>query len=109
MRSRNNWLVVIILLVALGLWVDLSNRITVVNPFSQRVLVDNDTSIRRGLDTLGGLQTLLEADVKDCSAVDPAELDVTRQILENRANALGVSEILMQMAGNAASWRSSRA
>jgi preprotein translocase subunit SecD len=99
MRSRNNWLVVIILLVALGLWVDLSNRITVVNPFSQRVLVDNDTSIRRGLDTLGGLQTLLEADVKDCSAVDPAELDVTRQILENRANALGVSEILMQLAG----------
>ncbi len=99
MRSRNSWLVAIILLVALALWVDLSNRITVVNPFSQRVLVDNDTSIRRGLDTLGGLQTLLEADVSDCSTVDAAELDVTRQILENRANALGVSEIVMQIAG----------
>ena len=100
MRSRNNWLVAIILLVALALWVDLSNRITIVNPFTERVLVDNDTSVRRGLDTLGGLQTLLEADVSDCSTVDAGELDVTRQILENRANALGVSEIVMQMAGN---------
>ncbi len=99
MRSRNSWFIAIILLVALALWVDLSNRITIVNPFSQRVLADNDTSIRRGLDTLGGLQTLLEADVSDCSTVDTAELDVTRQILENRANALGVSEIVMQMAG----------
>jgi preprotein translocase subunit SecD len=100
MRTRNRWLVLIILLVAFALWVDLSDRITVVNPFNQQVLSDNNTSIRRGLDTLGGLQTLLEADVPDCSAVNAAELDVTRQILENRANGLGVSEIVMQMAGN---------
>lgn len=99
MRSRNNWLVAIIILFGFALWVDLSPRISLVNPLDQRVLLDRNTELRRGLDTLGGLQTLLEADVEDCAAVDTAALDITRQILENRANALGVSEIVMQIAG----------
>jgi preprotein translocase subunit SecD len=99
MRSRNNWLIAIIILVAFSLWVDLSGRISIINPFNEKVLVDRKTEIRRGLDTLGGLQTLLEADVPNCAAVDASSLDITRQILENRANALGVSEIVMQIAG----------
>ena len=99
MRSRNNWLVLIIILVAFSLWVDLSNQVTVTNPFTGRVLINQNTTVRRGLDTLGGLQTLLQADVANCASVDARSLDVTRQILESRANALGVSEILMQIAG----------
>jgi preprotein translocase subunit SecD len=99
MRSRNNWLVFILILVAFSLWVDLQNRIRVNNPLNEKVLVDRNTEIRRGLDTLGGLQTLLEADVANCAAVDSKSLDVTRQILESRANALGVGEIVMQTAG----------
>jgi preprotein translocase subunit SecD len=100
MRTRNRWLIFIIVLVAFALWVDLSDSLTITNPLDQRVItLRENTQIRRGLDTLGGLQTLLEADVSDCSTVDTAELDVTRQILENRANALGVSEIVMQIAG----------
>ena len=99
MRSRNNWLVLIIILVAFSLWVDLSNQITVTNPFTSRVLINQNTTVRRGLDTLGGLQTLLQADVANCASVDARSLDVTRQILESRANALGVSEIVMQIAG----------
>ncbi len=100
MRSRNSWLLVIVVLVAFSLWVDLVNRITVVNPFTDKPIVDQNTELRRGLDTLGGLQTLLEADVANCAAVNRSDLDVTRQILESRANALGVSEISMQTAGN---------
>jgi preprotein translocase subunit SecD len=100
MRSRNNWLILIIVLVTFALWVDLTNRITISNPLNDKILVNNNTELRRGLDTLGGLQTLLEADVANCSAVDPKSLDVTRQILESRANALGVGEIVMQLAGN---------
>jgi preprotein translocase subunit SecD len=100
MRSRNNWLILIIVLVAFALWVDLTNRITISNPLNDKILVNNNTELRRGLDTLGGLQTLLEADVANCSTVDPKSLDVTRQILESRANALGVGEIVMQLAGN---------
>jgi preprotein translocase subunit SecD len=99
MRSRNNWLTAIIILVAFSLWVDLSDRLSIINPLNQRILLDRNTEIRRGLDTLGGLQTLLEADVEDCDTVDTSALDITRQILENRANALGVSEIVMQIAG----------
>jgi preprotein translocase subunit SecD len=99
MRSRNNWLIVIILLVAFSLWVDLNNNISIKNPFNDRVLVNRNTELRRGLDTLGGLQTLLEADVANCATVDQNSLNTTRQILESRANALGVSEIVMQIAG----------
>ena len=99
MRSRNTWLVVIIVLVAFSLWVDLVPRITVLNPFNDKPIIDRNTELRRGLDTQGGLQTLLQADVANCATVDRNELDVTRQILESRANALGVSEIVMQIAG----------
>jgi preprotein translocase subunit SecD len=99
MRSRNTWLIVIIVLVAFSLWVDLVPRISVTNPLTDKPLINRSTELRRGLDTLGGLQTLLEADVANCSAVSPQDLQVTRQILESRANALGVSEIVMQIAG----------
>ena len=99
MRSRNNWLIVIIILVAFSIWVDLVNHITIVNPLNEKTLVNRDTQLRRGLDTLGGLQTLLQADVSNCNSVTQNDLQVTRQILENRANALGVGEIVMQIAG----------
>src|SRR5258708_20173362 len=97
-RTRTTWLVIIAILLLFSLWLDFSNNITITNPISDQPLISKDTSIHRGLDTLGGLQTLLEADGADCSAVDPNALDVTKQILENRANALGVSEIVMQIA-----------
>ncbi len=100
MRSRNTWLIVIIVLVAFSIWVDSVNRITIMNPFSDKALIDRNTELQRGLDTKGGLQTLLQADVANCAAVNRSDLDVTRQILESRANALGVSEISMQTAGN---------
>src|SRR5512140_4030286 len=99
MRSRNTWLVVIIVLVAFSLWVDLAPRITITNPLTDKPLIDRNTELRRGLDTLGGLQTLLQADVANCSSVSQQDLTVTRQILESRANALGVGEIVMQIAG----------
>jgi preprotein translocase subunit SecD len=99
MRSRNNWLVVIVILVAFSIWVDLVNHITITNPVDGKVLINRDTQLHRGLDTLGGLQTLLQADVANCNSVSQDDLTVTRQILESRANALGVSEIVMQIAG----------
>ncbi len=99
-RSRNFWLVVIILLIAFSLWVDLSKNISIADPTNDKLLVNLNTDIHLGLDLRGGLQTLLQADVPNCASVDPAELNVTRQILESRANALGVSEVTMQVAGN---------
>ena len=99
MRSRNNWLVVIVILVAFSIWVDLVNHISITNPLTDKALINRDTQLHRGLDTLGGLQTLLQADVSNCNSVSQNDLQVTRQILESRANALGVGEIVMQIAG----------
>ncbi len=98
-RRQYNWLILIIPLIALAIWVDASKQITIPNPFDpQTNLIDRDVAIRLGLDLRGGLQVLLEADVPDCAAVSSDELSVTRQILESRANALGVSEVVMQAA-----------
>jgi len=99
-RSSNRWLIIIVVLVVFSLLVDLKNNITITNPVNQKDLINRDTQFRLGLDLRGGLQTLLEADVVSCDTVDPEALDLTRQILESRANGLGVSEITMQTAGN---------
>jgi preprotein translocase subunit SecD len=100
-RSRsNNWLIVIALLIVFSLWIDISKNITIINPLNDTELVNRNVDTKLGLDLRGGLQTLLEADVKDCASVSSDDLQVTRQILESRANALGVSEVVMQVAGN---------
>lgn len=91
-------LVLILILVAFALWIDLSNQITITNPFNQTALVERNVSARLGLDLRGGLQTLLEADLPASTTVSLDDLNVARQILENRSNALGVSEVVMQVA-----------
>jgi preprotein translocase subunit SecD len=98
-RRNTNWLILIIFLLALALWVDLSKTISLVNPFNDKPLFSRNVDIRLGLDLRGGLQTLLEADLPANTSVSSEDLSITRQILESRANALGVSEVLMQTAG----------
>ncbi len=98
-RRQYNWLILIIPLIALAIWVDVSKQITIPNPFkSQTNLIDRNVQTRLGLDLRGGLQVLLEADLPADAAISSADLNVTRQILESRANALGVSEVVMQVA-----------
>ncbi len=98
-RRQYNWLILIIPLIALAIWVDVSKQITIPNPFNlQTNLIDRNVETRLGLDLRGGTQTLLEADVASCAAVSADDLSVTRQILESRTNALGVSEVVMQVA-----------
>ena len=62
--------------------------------------VNRDFSTHLGLDLVGGLQALLEADVPPTTSVDPADMNVAVQIVENRVNALGVSEPVVQQAGS---------
>jgi preprotein translocase subunit SecD len=99
-RNRNLWLIVIVLLVAFSLWIDLSKNVLIVNPFSQNTLINRNTDLKLGLDLRGGLQTLLEADVPADRVVTGEEMNLARSILENRANGLGVSEVVMQTAGD---------
>jgi len=100
MRNKNTWLVVIIILVAFSLWVDLSKALTIYNPITDQPLIARDVDVKLGLDLRGGLQALLEADVPAETVVSSEELLNAKNILQNRANALGVSEIVMQTAGD---------
>src|SRR6266496_755917 len=99
MNRNTNWLIIIIILFIASLWIDVSKKISFPNPFNGQTLFSRNTDVRLGLDLRGGLQTLLEADVPETTSVTSSDLAITRQILENRANALGVSEVVMQTAG----------
>jgi len=78
------WLAVIIILTAVAIWVIQSPRFP----------------IRQGLDLQGGLQVLLEADVPADVNVDSEQMDTARQIIDQRVNALGVAEPLVQLEGD---------
>ncbi|MCX6060386.1 MAG: hypothetical protein NTW69_19850 [Chloroflexi bacterium] len=100
MRNRNSWLVVIVLLIIFSLWIDLSKNVVIYNPFNNTPIVDRSVDVKLGLDLRGGLQALLEADVPADTTITAEELNNAKNILQNRANALGVSEITMQTAGD---------
>jgi preprotein translocase subunit SecD len=89
----------IIVLALAAAWVDLPS-----NPGLHIHLgpinVDRDIELRRGLDLQGGLQVLLEADLPADETVDPAAMEATRAIIEQRVNGLGVSEPLIQLSGS---------
>jgi preprotein translocase subunit SecD len=100
MRNRNSWLIGIVLLIAFSLWIDLSKNIVVYNPFKDTPLVERNVDTKLGLDLRGGLQALLEADVPADTVVTTEELTNAKNIMQNRVNGLGVSEITMQTAGD---------
>jgi protein-export membrane protein SecD len=78
------WLAGIILIAIAGVWV-------VQNP---------EFPIRQGLDLQGGLQVLLEADVPIEQEVTAEQMRTARQIIEQRVNALGVTEPVVQTVDN---------
>lgn len=55
--------------------------------------------VRLGLDLSGGTQVLLEAQPAPGQTLDDAAMEQTRQIIENRVNASGLTEPLVQRAG----------
>jgi preprotein translocase subunit SecD len=99
-RNIYTRLVLILIVAALAIWVDLSNEIQITNPFNDTVLYNRSIAPRLGLDLQGGLQVLLEADVPADTPIDAAEMETARTIVENRTNALGVSENVIQIAGD---------
>jgi preprotein translocase subunit SecD len=85
---------IILLLVIVALWV--------VWPANTGIHIgDFDQPIRvvRGLDLQGGLRVLLEADLPAETEITTEQLQAARDIIENRVNALGVTEPVVQVAG----------
>ena len=95
-RRPYTTLIIVLVMVALSLWVALSKTISIANPFNSQSFFTRNVEIRLGLDLRGGLQALLE--VPAGTAVDATDLNTTKTILESRVNALGVSEVNMQVA-----------
>lgn len=95
MSRRYLNLALILLLLGIAIWIDLPNNPGIKLGNFQRSL---DTVL--GLDLQGGLQVLLEVDLPEDYPVEAQALQDARQILENRSNALGVSEVVFQVAGN---------
>ncbi len=62
--------------------------------------INRDFNTRLGLDLVGGLQALLEADVPATTTINPSDMQIAQQIVSNRVNALGVSEPVVQQAGS---------
>jgi len=71
----------------------------VTNPFNGATIIDRSVSPVLGLDLRGGLQVSLEAVLAGGQVPDRESMEDARTILENRTNALGVTENILQLAG----------
>ncbi|MEZ0395496.1 MAG: protein translocase subunit SecD [Anaerolineales bacterium] len=101
MSNHYSRLFLILLLLALAIWVDVVEVLRLPNPFKPgEMLIERDVAPLLGLDLRGGLQVVIEPDLPEDVPVDKEQLEVSRTIIENRTNALGVSENLIQLAGD---------
>jgi len=99
-KRQNTRLIVIAVLIALALWIDLSDTLTIRNPFNGNLIYERNVNAQLGLDLRGGLQVLLEVDLPEDTEVSAESMEVARRVIENRTNALGVSENVVQLAGD---------
>lgn len=99
-RNLTNRIIIIVLILIFALWIDFSQKINVINPGNDETLFTRDLTPRLGLDLQGGLQVLLEADVAEGTAIDSAQMEIAREIVQQRTDALGVNENNIQVAGD---------
>ncbi|MDZ7844535.1 MAG: protein translocase subunit SecD [Anaerolineales bacterium] len=95
MRSNQQRIIPILIVIALAIFIDLPNH-----PGIHIGGIDREIKTHLGLDLVGGVQALLEADLPEDTAVDPESMRTARRIIESRVNALGVSEAVVQIAGD---------
>ncbi|MEK6222160.1 MAG: protein translocase subunit SecD [Chloroflexota bacterium] len=69
-------------------------------PGDPAVIFDKHFTTHLGLDLVGGVQILLEADLPEDTDISQESMDTTRQIIESRANGLGVAEVVLQQTGD---------
>ena len=96
MTQRSQRLLILILLI-------IGFAIYVVWPNSPGIHVlgiNKDFVTRLGLDLVGGVQALLEADLPPDVAVDSEAMSAATNIVENRVNGIGLTEAVVQQAGD---------
>lgn len=95
MRRYHRWIILILIILALAIWIDLPN-----NPGIHLFGIDRNIDTSLGLDLVGGVQALLEADLPADTPIDTESMQTARTIVENRVNGLGVTEAVVQLAGD---------
>jgi preprotein translocase subunit SecD len=88
-------LALILVIAAIAIWMDLPN-----NPGIHIAGINRDIETRLGLDLVGGVQALLEADLPEGTEIDAESMRTATRIVENRVNGLGVTEAVVQQAGD---------
>ena len=73
-------LAVIVIILGLAIWIDLPNNSGI---FGRKI------STKLGLDLVGGVQALLEADLPESTQIEPESMKTAAAIVENRVNGLG--------------------
>jgi preprotein translocase subunit SecD len=86
-------LVIILVVVACVVWINLPSSSVNIGNFQR------DLETKLGLDLRGGMQVVLEVDLPDNADVTTQSMEDAKTIFENRANGLGVSEVIFQVAG----------
>ncbi len=103
-RRRNDLILFtfIILLAGLAIFVDLNieHPAWTENLLFWRPEGGRSIAIRYGLDLRGGLRVLLAADVPEGQELDLASMETAARIVENRVNALGLTEPVVQRQGD---------
>ncbi len=97
MNQRVTQFIAILLLAFVAIWIALPSSQTLSIPG----LVNRDISTRLGLDLVGGVQALLEADLPADTDIPATSMETARTIIESRSNGLlGVGEAVVQIAGD---------
>ena len=88
-------LILILIVVLIAIWIDIPSR-----PVLPIASLNREIKTQLGLDLVGGVQALLEADLPENTDVPQDKMNTAVTIVENRVNGLGVTEALVQQAGD---------
>lgn len=88
-------LIFILIVILLAIWI-----VWPTNPGIHVGGINKPIETRLGLDLVGGVQALLEADLPADAEVAADSMSTARQIVDNRVNGLGVTEAIVQQAGD---------
>lgn len=95
MTTNTRNLILIVVITAIAIWVVLPN-----NPGIKIGSFEKEIKTYLGLDLVGGVQVLLEADLPADQEITTESLNTARTIVENRVNGLGVSEAVVTRVGD---------
>ena len=93
-KRTSYYLILIAVIVTLAIYVDLPN-----SPGLHIGGINREFTTRLGLDLVGGVQALMEADIPADTPIEAGAMETARTIMENRVNGLGLNEAVVQKAG----------